>query len=206
MRTDPQTLAHAPALAQEGFISYYAAPLIAQGQIKGVLELFHRSQLNPDEEWLSFLDALAGQAAIAIESTTLFDDLQRANAELSHAYNSTIEGWSQALDLRDKETEGHTQRVTKITLELAQAMGLSDDELVHIRRGALLHDIGKMGVPDHILLKPGKLTDDEWVLMQNILFTHMNCSHPFPTCGRVGYSLLSSREVGRYRVPARLTR
>jgi len=92
--------------------------------------------------------------------------LQRANDELSQAYDSTIEGWSHALDLRDKETEGHTQRVTKMTLELARAMGLNDNELVHFRRGAVLHDIGKMGVPDGILLKPGVLTEDEWKIMR----------------------------------------
>ncbi len=85
---------------------------------------------------------------------------------LIRAYNATIEGWSAALDLRDKETEGHTQRVTETTLRLAKRMGFSKTEIVHIRRGALLHDIGKMGVPDHILLKPDKLTDEEWVIMR----------------------------------------
>ena len=113
LKTDPQTLAHAPSLAKEGFTSYYAAPLIAQGQVKGVLEIFHRTLLEQNDEWLGFLETLAGQAAIAIESTTLFDDLQHTNEELSKAYNSTIEGWSHALDLRDKETEGHTLRVTE---------------------------------------------------------------------------------------------
>jgi putative nucleotidyltransferase with HDIG domain len=68
--------------------------------------------------------------------------------------------------LRDKETEGHTQRVTRMTLKLARAMGLTDPELIHIRRGALLHDIGKMGVPDGILLKPDELTGDEWQMMR----------------------------------------
>lgn len=166
LRVDPKTLLNAPILAQEGFVSYYAAPLVAQGKVKGVLEIFHRSLLDPDDEWLGFLEALAEQAAIAIESTTLFQDLQRANDELSQAYDSTIEGWSRALDLRDKETEGHTQRVTRMTLKLARAMGLTAPELIHIRRGALLHDIGKMGVPDGILLKPDELTVDEWQMMR----------------------------------------
>ena len=85
--------------------------------------------------------------------------------ELVLAYDATIEGWSRALDLRDRETEGHTERVVDLTLRLARAMGMADTELVHIRRGALLHDIGKMGVPDSILLKPGALTDEEWVTM-----------------------------------------
>ena len=96
----------------------------------------------------------------------MFNGLQRANMDLLLAYDTTIEGWSHALDLRDKETEGHTLRVTELTIKLAQAAGLDEKELVHVRRGALLHDIGKMGVPDHILLKPGKLTDDEWIIMR----------------------------------------
>src|SRR5690606_10398994 len=82
------------------------------------------------------------------------------------AYDTTIEGWSCALDLRDRETEGHTIRVTELTLRLARAMGINDSELVHVRRGALLHDIGKMGIPDAILLKPGPLTDEEWIIMR----------------------------------------
>jgi putative nucleotidyltransferase with HDIG domain len=166
LQTDPQTLAYSPSLSREGFRSYHAAPLIAQGKLQGVLEIFHRTVLNPDSEWLGFLEALAGQAAIAIENTTLFVDLQRTNMELSEAYDTTIEGWSRALDLRDKETEGHTQRVTELTLELARSFGFSDMEMEHIRRGALLHDIGKMGVPDEILLKPSKLTGEEWKVMR----------------------------------------
>ena len=134
LRSDAQTLINASSLEQEGFVSYYAAPLITQGQVKGVLEIFHRALLDPDDEWLSFLETLAGQAAIAIENTTLFEDLQHTNDELSEAYDSTIEGWSHALDLRDKETEGHTRRVTELTLELARAFRLSEADLVHVRR------------------------------------------------------------------------
>jgi putative two-component system response regulator len=93
-------------------------------------------------------------------------DLQRSNFELVRAYDATIEGWSRAMDLRDKETEGHTQRVTELTIRLARVMGMSEAEIVHVRRGALLHDMGKLGVPDHILFKPGALTDEEWVIMR----------------------------------------
>jgi PAS domain S-box-containing protein len=155
-----------PALESDAFVSYYAVPLIAREDIKGVLEVFHRVPLEPDQEWLNFLNTLAGQAAIAIDNATLFDNLLRSNYQLTQAYDATIEGWSVALDLRDKETEGHTQRVTEMTITLAKAMGLTEHELVPVRRGALLHDIGKMGVPDRILLKPDKLTDDEWVMMR----------------------------------------
>jgi len=93
-------------------------------------------------------------------------DLQRAHSDLAEAYEATIEGWSHVLDLRDKETEGHTQRVTEITVRLAMALGVPADEIVHIRRGALLHDIGKMAIPDSILQKPGPLTEEEWKEMR----------------------------------------
>jgi len=93
-------------------------------------------------------------------------NLQRAHQALAQAYDETIEGWSRVLDLRDKETEGHTQRVTEVTVCLARALGVSEDEIVHLRRGALLHDIGKMGVSDLILQKPGALTDEEWAEMR----------------------------------------
>lgn len=150
---------------EESIAAYFAVPLVANGQTKGVLELWHRSPLDPAPEWLEFLEALAGQTALAIDNSTLFSDLQRSNSELVLAYDTTLEGWSRALDLRDKETEGHSQRVTTQTLALAQAMGLSNAELVQVRRGALLHDIGKMGIPDGILLKQGPLTEEEWIVM-----------------------------------------
>jgi PAS domain S-box-containing protein len=150
----------------EGFSSYWCVLLIVKGTVKGVLEVYSRTALTPDPEWIEFLETLAGQAAIAIENTQLFENLQRANMDLGLAYDATIEGWSRAMDLRDKETEGHTKRVADMTIMLTQAMGIKDPEAVNIRRGALLHDIGKMGVPDHILLKVGELTKKEWVIMQ----------------------------------------
>jgi PAS domain S-box-containing protein len=150
----------------EGFVAYVALPLIAKGQIKGVLEVFQRSPRGFGESWMSLLETFVGQAAIAIESAQLFEHLQRSNTDLALAYDATIEGWSRAMDLRDKETEGHTLRVTELTIQLAAAIGMESAEIVHVRRGALLHDIGKIGVPDAILLKPGPLTDEEWVVMR----------------------------------------
>jgi len=153
-------------LADEEFVSYFGVPLIGKGEVKGVLEIFHRSELNPDPEWLSFLETLGGQTAIAIENASLFKDLQSSNFELAMAYDATIEGWSHALDLRDKDTEGHTLRVTEMAIKIACAMGVEEDQLIHMRRGGLLHDIGKMAVPDNILLKPEPLTDEEWAIMR----------------------------------------
>jgi putative nucleotidyltransferase with HDIG domain len=141
-------------------------PLIAKGEVKGVLEVYHRAAFHAEWDWISFLETVAEQAAIAIHSAQLFEDLQRSNVDLSLAYDATIEGWSRALDLRDYATEGHTRRVTEVTVRLAKAMGVGDADLVHVRWGALLHDMGKMGVPDDILLKPGPLTEDEWRVMR----------------------------------------
>jgi PAS domain S-box-containing protein/putative nucleotidyltransferase with HDIG domain len=166
LREEPKSLSLTTRLTGEDFICYYGVPLIIKGQVKGVLEIFHRAAFEPDAEWFAFLNTLAGQAAIAVEIATLFESLQDSNSELFLAYDATIEGWSHALDLRDKETEGHTQRVTEMTLKLARLFGLSEADLVQVRWGALLHDIGKMGVPDGILLKPGPLTDEEWVAMK----------------------------------------
>ncbi len=235
---------------EENFVQYFGVPLIAKGTLKGVLEIFNRSLLDPDQAWLNYLETLGGQAAIAIDNVQMFGDLQQSNQELVSqnaekekraaelvianqelayqnaekekraaellianqelayqnaekekraaellianqelayqnaekekraaelvivnqdlmaAYDATIAGWSHAMDLRDKETEGHTQRVTNLTMRLAERMGINQREIVQVRRGALLHDIGKLGIPDSILLKPGKLTEEEWVIMR----------------------------------------
>ncbi len=150
----------------EGFKVYYGIPLIAKKQVKGVLEVFSRSQRSIDPERLEFLEALAGQAAIALDNSSLFEQLQSSSTELSVAYDATLEGWVKALELRDRETVGHAHRVIEMTLRVADRIGIHGESLQHIRRGALLHDIGKMGIPDAILLKPGPLTPDEWVVMR----------------------------------------
>lgn len=153
-------------LSGEDFVAYYAMPLIAKGRVKGVLEIFQRGPLDPDPEWLEFLDILAGQSVTAIDNATLFGDLQRLTDDLTIAYDATIEGLAKALELRDVGTEGHSRRVTEMTVELARVMGVREPELVQVRRGALLHDIGKVGVPDSILLKPSSLDENEWEVMR----------------------------------------
>jgi putative nucleotidyltransferase with HDIG domain len=151
---------------KEGFKAYWGVPIISKGVVRGVLEVFIKVNRKPDQNWLDFLDTLGGQAAIAIENAETFENLINSNLELQMAYDSTIEGWSKALDLRDKETEGHTLRVTEMSVQFAQKLGISQADIISIRRGALLHDIGKIGVPDQILLKPGSLSDEEWVIMK----------------------------------------
>jgi len=151
---------------KEEFSAYLGLPLMLHGELKGVLEIFSRNPIPEEAAWLRFMDSLAQQVAIAVDNTALFQGLQKANTELLQAYDATIKGWSQAMDLRDRETEGHTERVTELCLQLAQAFKLSDEKLVYVRRGALLHDIGKLGVPDQILFKTGPLTEEEWIKMK----------------------------------------
>jgi putative nucleotidyltransferase with HDIG domain len=155
-----------PMFLKEKFVTYWGVPLMAKGRVLGVLEMFSRSPFKPDLDWQNFLVMVAGQAAIAIDSAMMFTDLQRSNAELSLAYDATIEGLSRALDLRDKETKEHTSRVTDITVKLATRLGVRQSDLIHVRRGAILHDIGKVAIPDQILFKPGPLAKEEWDIMR----------------------------------------
>ena len=157
---------HMTWLAEEKFTTYLGYPLLGKGQVKGVLETFFRVPFTPDNDWLEFIQTIAGQAAIAIDNSQMFENLQRSNQELSLAYDTTLEGWGKALELRDKETQGHTQRVTDLTIRLARRTNINDSEITHIRRGVLLHDIGKMGVPDQILRKTGPLDESEWEQMR----------------------------------------
>lgn len=175
---NPDFLLSKKDIADAGFIAYYCTPLIAKGQVLGVVEIFNRKPLPSDPEWINFFEALVDQAAIAIDNTSLMDRVEKSNQELISAYDATIQGWARALELRDVDTEGHSQRVLRLTLAVARAMHYPENELIHLQRGALLHDIGKMSVPDAILFKAGPLTPEEWEIMRK---------HP-----QYAYELLSS--------------
>jgi PAS domain S-box-containing protein/putative nucleotidyltransferase with HDIG domain len=151
---------------QRDYVAYWAVPMLTKGHLQGVIELYAKRAFVPDAEWFEFLETFADQGAIAVESVLLFRSLERSNVELQLAYDKTIEGWAYALDLKDEETAGHSQRVTQMTVRLAQRIGVDQRELIHIQRGALLHDIGKMGVPDSVLLKRGPLSDEERKLIE----------------------------------------
>jgi PAS domain S-box-containing protein len=148
-------------LEQEGFRSYAVVPLNSKGQVLGVLEVFGTQAMELDLEWMDFFQVLAGLAALSLDTATLLDTVQRTNLELAMAYDVTLEGWSRSIDLRYDKVPGHTTRVVDLTLQLAQALAVSDDEMVHIRRGAFLHDVGTIMVPEEVLLKPGKLSAEE---------------------------------------------
>jgi len=155
-----------PSLLKEDFVTYYGLPLIAKGEVRGVLEIFHRSRLEHDREWMDFLETLAGQAAIAIHNAELLETLQRSNDELKKAYKETIMGWARALELRDKETENHSKRVVELTMRLARKVNFPESEMENVWVGTLLHDIGKMAIPDRILQKDRSLDENEWETMR----------------------------------------
>lgn len=155
-----------PCIVDGGFRGYIGFPISSDSGPSGVLELHFNEKQELSDDWINFLLTVAGQAAIVLDNTFLYSRLEESNRELETAYEATITGWSHALELRDKETKGHSERVLRMAVDLARQMGITEPELVHFRRGVLLHDIGKMGIPDNILLKPASLTDDEWVIMR----------------------------------------
>ncbi|MBL8102914.1 MAG: GAF domain-containing protein [Anaerolineales bacterium] len=155
------------SVAAYHLLSILCVPLNIKDKLIGVIYVDNRAHSGVfQQENFDLISAFANQAAIAIYNARLFDELQASKDELEIAYQATLEGWVRALDLRDKETEGHTKRVTALTQTLARGMGVKEADIVHITRGALLHDIGKMAIPDGILLKPGKLSDEERTLIQ----------------------------------------
>ncbi len=152
-----------------GFVPYQfyaAAPMLVNGQRYGLLEVFAHKPFTPSDEWREFFQTLASQTAIALDHNQKVQDIQRANREMLAAYRATIEGWSAALELRDKETQGHSERMLELNERLGRRMGLNEKQLEDLRYGVLLHDIGKMAVPDAILNKPGPLNDEEWAIMR----------------------------------------
>ncbi len=191
--TDPNYL---PLPALSDTRSELALPLRIGVEVIGVLDIQIQEGAAFEEDDIRVLQTLADQIAIAYNNAQLYatvvhfnnqlecqvqartEALHHANQELVQAYEATLEGWALALELRDQETVGHARRVVQLTERLASHLGIDGEDLVHIRRGALLHDIGKMGVPDSILLKPGPLDAVEWQLMRR---------HP-----RYAYDMLSS--------------
>lgn len=162
MADDPQI--GIPSYLLGGILAGAGVPLIAQDQLIGFLWVGRKNEIVQSE--VRLLVAVANMSANAIYRATLYEQSQKNAAALTLAYDTTLEGWAHALELRDQETEGHTRRVMQMTVELAYKMGIDKFELENVRRGALLHDIGKMGIPDSVLLKPGTLNEREWEIMR----------------------------------------
>ncbi|HEY3332974.1 MAG TPA: PAS domain S-box protein [Capsulimonadaceae bacterium] len=165
----PTTMSRADCAAidlPDSIGGYGVFPLVLHNQVLAVIEFYTRTPAVHDDEWWDFLEMIGAVCALALHNTSLFEEIRDAHIEVTDAYDATLAGWSQALDLRDRETEGHSQRVTDAAVKMARRLGFNDNEIVQVRRGALLHDIGKLGVPDRILGKPGKLDEEEWQIMR----------------------------------------
>lgn len=158
-------------LDEEGFRGYLAFPLIGHNDLSGVMEiLWHEPQTAKKWNW-EFIERVTEQMAFAMQRAGILKDIRQQNTELLTKYNAMIEGLSRALELRDIETEGHTRRVSQLAMRLVAHMHIPAEEWDAIRQGALLHDIGKLGIPDAILLKPGSLTPQERkVMQQHVLY------------------------------------
>jgi PAS domain S-box-containing protein/putative nucleotidyltransferase with HDIG domain len=169
--------------AGDQIIEGVGIPLVAQEQLIGMLWVGKSQEIPESEEHL--LASIADIIANALLRTTLHEQTLKDALEITHAYDTTLEGWAHALELRDQETVVHSQNVVEMTIELARVMGVAENEIDNVRRGALLHDIGKMGIPDSVLLKPGTLNEREWEIMRR---------HP-----EYGYKLLEPIE---YLLPA----
>lgn len=153
-------------MSAEGFTSYMGIPMIVCGKAHGVIELFSKSEISPDLSWQRFLRILSGQASHVVCREEEYMRYNNAIIKLDQAYSDALEGWVRAVELRDQYTYKHTERTTDLTLQLSTRLGVPDEMLVHVRRGAMLHDVGKLVIPDSILLKPGPLDEDEWVTMR----------------------------------------
>ena len=147
---------------------YHAIPLETRGRILGVLETFDTMQIHRDSEWNDFLQTLAAQASLAMDVALMIDNLRESNKKIARAYDQTLEVLARTLEMRDMDTEEHSRRVTDLTVQLAENIGASEEEVENMYRGALLHDIGKISIPDSVLLKEGPLSEDEW----NVMKTH----------------------------------
>lgn len=146
--------------------SVACVPIVAQHQPIGTLWVGRQSSSPVNKEELNLLIALGEMVGNTIQRMALYTQTVHQADEIAAAYDLTLEGWAKALELRDKETEGHSRRVTYLTLQMARRFGFSEEEQAHIRRGVLLHDIGKMGIPDQVLKKTGPLDREEWLEMK----------------------------------------
>ena len=142
-------------------------PMVSRGRVIGLVQAHSyrpaRFRMTTDTALLSLV---ANTAAVAIQNAQLTRSLEQSHLDLNQTYEATIDGWTRALELRDFTTERHSSRVIDLTVEMGKRLGLSHPELVRLRRGAQLHDVGKIGIPDAILLKPGPLDEGEWQVMR----------------------------------------
>lgn len=146
--------------------SSICVPMLAGFKVIGAIQMHSFRIKRYHENEAALLSLIGNAAAGTIQTSFLASNLERTSQDLNQTYDASIDGWTRALELRDFSTERHTQRVVSMTMELGRRLGLDDTQLLHMKHGAQLHDIGKMGIPDTILLKPGPLDEAEWRIMR----------------------------------------
>ncbi|MEJ2411942.1 MAG: GAF domain-containing protein [Anaerolineales bacterium] len=161
LKQTSQAISRDLEFSTEKFVSYFGVPLTSKGRLVGVLELYHRKRLDPDQSWIDLLEMIAGLAAIAIDFQNVHKNLECSRNELDRALDAIIEGWAQALELRGIESPGHWRRIEELSLALGQKLRIKSKLMSDLRRGALLHDIGKMAIPDEVLHKRTALSVEE---------------------------------------------
>ncbi|HID83957.1 MAG TPA: HD domain-containing protein [Anaerolineales bacterium] len=154
------------ALRDSGLRAFAAFRLMAHGRLMGQLEIFHTQPFPKRREWWTNLSAYAYQAAIVLEQTATWRALERTNRELKAALDGALHAWARTVGLRSQATRGHSKRVAALTVSLGRTLGFKGEDLAALRWGALLHDLGKVGVPDAVLFKPGPLTEEEFALVR----------------------------------------
>jgi HD-GYP domain-containing protein (c-di-GMP phosphodiesterase class II) len=164
--SDPDMIPWRDQALSRGYRSSAAVPLREKGFVVGVLSVYAGEPQGFDTEDEELLEQIGLEVSFALDSIDAEAKRERAETGLAEAYDTTLEGWAKALELRDKETEGHSRRVTEATVTVARTMVFSEQDLIHLRRGSILHDIGKMGIPDDILRKNGPLTEQERLIVQ----------------------------------------
>jgi len=168
--------AEASVVTARQLVSILYFPLVLKEEPIGAFIVGSTEKIRQfNEKEIDLTSTLSYQVSLAIANAQLYAKAQQAVVDLTFAYDATLEGWSRVLDMRDHGTDEHTHRVADLTVALARKMGIPESELGKIRRGVLLHDIGKMGIPDAILQKPESLTDSEWQVMQ----THPQLAYQF---------------------------
>ncbi len=167
LRRDPLLAARNRHLVPPGKANI-GVPVIAEGTIIGVFHITLKAPVSFNREFIELVEIFGSYAGIIIGRMQRIDALRNTERQLQTAYDETLEGWARAIGIRDDETLMHTERVAKIAEALGRSFGLGARELENLHRGALLHDVGKIGIPDYILLKPGALNEEE----RNIMQTH----------------------------------
>lgn len=154
------------ALRESGVRAFAAFRLVAHGRFWGQLEIYHTRPFPRSHAWWSDLSTYAYQASVALAQAAMWRDLERTNRELQATLEGALRAWARTLGLRSPSTRGHSERVAAWAVRLGRALGFQGADLTALRWGALLHDLGKVGVPDAILTKPGPLTEEEYALVR----------------------------------------